>query len=230
MITSCASKQDADLIINKAIEASGGEKYQNSTINFDFRDHHYMIERRGDEWTMKRIKYDSLATIADTYTSDSFSRTINDSLVQVVDSMIFKYQESINSVFYFALLPYKLNDPAVMAENLDDEVIEGKRYFKIEVRFQEEGGGEDFQDVFIYWFDKSDHSLDYLAYSYETDGGGLRFRKAYNERMVEGIRFVDYINYKAPKDFQLESLAKKFEAGELEELSRIELESLMVSL
>lgn len=178
---------------------------------------------------MRRIKEDSVEVIADTYTPNSFSRSINGSLVYPPDSMIFKYKESINSVFYFALLPYKLDDPAVIANRLENEKIGGKDYYKIKVRFKEEGGGEDFQDVFIYWFDAADYSLDYLAYSFQTNGGGLRFRKAYNERRIEDIHFVDYVNYKATKEMELESLAKRFEAGELKELSRIELENLMVS-
>jgi hypothetical protein len=229
LIIACESKQGASEIIAKAIESSGGEGYQSSVIEFDFRDHQYQIEQKQDEWVMRRIKADSLEIIVDTYSQNAFSRSINDSLVYPPDSMIFKYQESINSVFYFALLPHKLDDEAVIPKRFDDEQIEGKDYYKVEVRFKEEGGGEDFQDVFIYWFDQQDYSLDYLAYSYQTDGGGLRFRKAYNERVLEGIRFVDYVNYKAPKEMELESLAKKFEAGELEELSRIELESIMVS-
>jgi methyltransferase-like protein len=61
----------------------------------------------------------------------SFSRTINDSLAKPADSMVFKYKESINSVFYFALLPYKLDDPAVIANRLPDEQIEGKKHYKM---------------------------------------------------------------------------------------------------
>ena len=35
------------------------------------------------------------------------------------------------------------------------------------------------------------------TYSYiESDGIGLRFREAFNERYINGIRFVDYNNYK----------------------------------
>ena len=51
----------------------------------------------------------------------------------------------------------------------------------------------------MYWFNKETFKPDYLAYDFHTDGGGVRFRKAYNERYVDGIRFVDYENYK-PRD------------------------------
>ncbi|MAY82833.1 MAG: deoxyribose-phosphate aldolase [Flavobacteriales bacterium] len=228
-LLACQSGPNAEEIIQQSIANSGGEAYDNSTISFDFRTHHYVVMRKAGEWEMRRIKTDSTGITMDRYSAQNFTRSKSGKAIEVADSMIAKYKESINSVFYFALLPYKLDDAAVIAERLEDEKIEGKKYYKVEVRFEENGGGKDFQDVFIYWFDQTDFSIDYLAYSYETDDGGLRFRKAYNERVIEGIRFVDYINYEAPKEMELESLAVKFEAGELKELSRIELENLMVS-
>ena len=67
------------------------------------------------------------------------------------------------------------------------------------MRFTEEDGGKDFEDVFLYWFDEQTFSMDYLAYSYITDGGGVRFREAFNKSEIGGIVFQDYINYK-PED------------------------------
>ena len=70
---------------------------------------------------------------------------------------------------------------------------------------------------------------DYLAYLYYTDGGGLRFRKAYNPRKVNGILFQDYVNYKPREDSatisEIEALYKQ---NALEELSRIELTNITV--
>lgn len=228
-LTACQTEQTADQIIDQAIEKAGGNALENSAISFDFREHHYVVIRKQDDWEMQRIKSDSV-NIADHYRPNSFIRSENGIEIAVEDSMVAKYRESINSVVYFALLPYKLDDPAVISHRLEDENIEGKNYFKVHVKFKEEGGGEDFQDVFVYWFDQEDYSLDYLAYSFQVNEGGLRFRKAYNERIVEGIRFVDYINYKGPKDAELKDLAKMYEEGELKELSKIELEEVKVKL
>ena len=38
--------------------------------------------------------------------------------------------------------------------------------------------------------------MDHLAYSYETDGGGVSFRKGHNFRELNGMRFADYVNFK----------------------------------
>ncbi|MCB0376061.1 MAG: hypothetical protein KDD04_09105 [Sinomicrobium sp.] len=91
-------------------------------------------------------------------------------------------------------------------------------------------GGEDFEDVYLYWVDKESFTTDYLAYEFHVNGGGLRFREAYNVRTVGGIRFVDYYNFK-PKDKNviLDDLDRLFDRGELELLSEIILEDISVA-
>ena len=144
--------------------------------------------------------------------------------------MAVRYSGSVNSVHYFSVLPFGLNDPAVKKKFLKEATVKGKQYYKIEVRFSEEGGGEDFDDVFIYWIGKEDFLLDYLAYSYRVNGGGMRFREATNKRIVNGIRFVDYNNYKAKNaSTKLENLDKAFENSTLNKLSEINLENVTVT-
>ena len=69
----------------------------------------------------------------------------------------------------------------------------------------------------------------YLAYSYKTDGGGIRFREATNPRRVGGILIQDYINYK-PEDesIPVDSLKPMFIEGRLQKLSEIKLENVNV--
>ncbi|MEO0474056.1 MAG: DUF6503 family protein, partial [Bacteroidota bacterium] len=79
---------------------------------------------------------------------------------------------------------------------------------------------------------QKDHSLDFLAYSYETEGGGYRMREAINRRMINGVLVQDYINYK-PVDEEnvvLEELDQVYEKGGLEELSRIINEEVYVTV
>jgi hypothetical protein len=138
----------------------------------------------------------------------------------------------VNSVHYFSVLPYGLNDLAVKKTLLEAVLIKNKMYDTVKVTFNQDGGGEDFEDVFMYWINKETSKIDYLAYSYnEVDGKGIRFREAYNERYVEGIRFVDYNNYK-PKStsISLINLPQLFKKGGLELLSKIELETITITL
>lgn len=225
-----SEKPSAETIINTAIEVSGGDIINSSTIKFDFRDIHFKAIRNHGMFQFEREFRDSTA-IKDVLNNNGFQRFVNDFPMALPDSMATKYSASVNSVHYFSVLPFGLNDAAVHKKRLDDVQIKNQKYHSIKVTFDQDGGGEDFEDVFMYWIHKETHKVDYLAYSYnEEDGKGLRFREAYNERYVEGIRFVDYNNYK-PEDERvaLSSLPQLFESGALNLLSKIELERITVT-
>jgi hypothetical protein len=215
---------DPQKIVDKAIEAAGGEKYLTSIIEFDFRGRHYIAQRDGGKFSYERIFKDSTGTTHDYVTNDGFKREINNVVADVADAMKVRYTSSVNSVIYFALLPYALNDAAVIKEFLGETTIDQREYYKVKITFQQQGGGEDFEDEFIYWIDKKDFTIGYMAYSYEeSDGVGLRFRKAYNPRRVNGILFLDYINFKPKREVPITTLEELYKNGELEELSKIDL-------
>ncbi len=231
ILNACSSKPDPQDIVNKTIQLSGGDKYIEAMIEFDFRDVHYKGKKSKDDLKLTRRFKSEEGEVYDIMTKDFFQRSIKGKRIELEDSLIEKYRNSINSVFYFARLPYGLNDEAVKKRYLDEVSIGGNEYHKIEVTFDQNGGGKDFKDVFVYWVNTSTYKVDYFAYFYEVDGGGLRFRKAYNERFVEGIRFVDYVNYKAnPEEHSLFELGRLYEKDELKELSRIELKNVRVVL
>ena len=113
---------------------------------------------------------------------------------------------------------------------LPSSTIKGKEYYKIEITFSKDGGGEDFEDVFIYWVGKKDFLIDYLAYSYHTNGGGKRFRVLKEQCNVKGIRFVDYHNYKPlNKKVSLINIDKAFENNQLKKVSEIILKDIEVT-
>ncbi|THV59750.1 deoxyribose-phosphate aldolase [Flagellimonas alvinocaridis] len=216
-------------IVDKSIADSGGVLYKNHDTSFIFRDKKYSASKEDGKKVFVRIFNLDSVTVKDIKKGNSFQRFFNDSLVEVPDSMAIKYANSINSVHYFARLPYGLNDKAVNKELLGEETIKGKEYYKVKVTFDQEGGGDDFDDTYVYWFDKESFKPDYLAYDFHVNGGGQRFRRAYNERYVNGIRFVDYENYKPQKeDSGILEIGKRFNNGELELLSKIELTDIAV--
>ena len=232
-LISCSSDlSDAQKIVDKSILVHGGEKYLSSTIEFDFRDRHYIAHRESGKFSYERVfqdPKDSTRMVHDFLFNEGFRREINNQSVAIPDSMARKYSSSVNSVLYFALLPYGLNDPSVNKKLLGTTVLDGVTYYKIEITFGPEGG-EDYEDAFYFWIHKENFKVDYMAYSYEeSDGRDIRFRKAINSRIVKGIVFQDYINYK-PKasGMKLEAVETLFKTGEMEELSRIELENISV--
>lgn len=229
LFQSCQPSNPAQSIVEKSIAYHGGEAYTTFSIEFDFRGMHYLVERDNGKFRYERLQEDSTgAEIRDILTNDEAYRTINNERQSLPDTTMDKYRNSVNSVAYFLLLPQPLQDLAVQKEYLGEVTIKGKTYDKVKVFFDENGGGKDHDDVFIYWFDKDDGSIDYLAYLYHVNESGMRFREAYNPQRVGGMLVQDYVNY-APVDSQLavtddnlSSMDQLFQEGKLKELSRIE--------
>lgn len=232
LFTSCSQEKDltAQQIIDKAIKVAKIGNVANATVSFDFRDRGYIADRKNGVFSLQRITKQNDSIITDVLSNDGFHRLINNKLTKVVDSMALKYSESVNSVHYFSVLPYGLNDAAVNKKLLEFVSIKEKEYYKIEITFDQEGGGVDYEDVFIYWIDKEDFKVDYLAYTFHVNGGGKRFREVSKEHFVNGIRFVDYHNYKPlDQSIKLHQFDEAFKNGSLKKVSEINLENIKVS-
>lgn len=222
-------KLTGEWIIAQSIEASGGKKYENAVIEFDFRDIKYRSERNGEVFSLQRYMNDSLgSSIHDILDNTGFKRFINNIPVNLPDSMATKFSNSVNSVHYFVQLPYVLKSHAAIKELVGEDEIDGKPYYEVKVTFKEEGGGTDFEDEFLYWIHKENFTVDYLAYRFFTEDGGIRFRKAVKPQIIGGIRFVDYENYKTAVLIPLQKIDSLFENGKLEFLSNIKTENISV--
>jgi hypothetical protein len=219
----CVKEPSVNEIIDSSIEAYGGQKVFNSVIEFDFRKRHYFAKYHNYKYQLIRSFSDSTGQFVDELNNEGFSRIHNDSLVVLDEEWTGKYSRSINSVIYFFRIPFVLKDGAVRPELLAPANIKGQHYYKVRVSFTEEDGGDDFDDSFIYWINRDNFLIDYFAYSYSTDGGGKRFREAFNPRTINGLYTVDYINYE-PKDLNIaiENYDQYYVENGMKELSRIE--------
>jgi hypothetical protein len=233
LFLSCGAPKEKPLtaqeIVDKAIEVAGGGLYRSNRIDFKFRGVSYRSCLENGKKVLIRIIETDTATIVDKRAGNAFTRMVNGLVQQLPDSTENKFSNSVNSVHYFAYLPYGLNSPAVHKELLGKTTIREKEYYKIQVTFSESGGGEDFEDVFVYWFNTETFRPDYLAYMYHTNGGGVRFREAVNDRQIGGIYFADYRNYRPLDSVSVTLMDSLFLIDRLEEFSRIELEEIQVS-
>ena len=113
LIVSCNSsekKLKAQEIIDKTIEVSGADLVKNSVITFDFRDRKYKAIRKNGQFYMDRILLVDSTAIRDIITNDGFQRLVNEKKAIVPDTMATRFANSVNSVHYFSVLPYGLND------------------------------------------------------------------------------------------------------------------------
>lgn len=230
LVQACDQRSEAQKIVDLAIEAHGGKAYAESEIEFDFRDIHYQIFKTNEAFEYSRVIRDSTGLIRDVLNNSGFTRTIDGNTIDTLTTeRIGAFSRSVNSVAYFAFLPYGLNDPATIKSYLGETTLNGETYHLIKVTFEQEGGGEDFDDIFLYWIGVEDYFVDFMAYSYHTDGGGVRMRQVSDIQEIGGIRFQNYLNFKPEnKDTPVDQMQALYESGELELLSEINLENIEV--
>lgn len=217
-------QQEADSLLLKVLEAHG------DLINFqfDFRGDLFEVTHHSSGFSYTKTIHNDSLTLCYTLTHDGLTCEENGTFIVLSDEEQHKISESINSVVYFVCLPQKLFDPSVILQRQPSIEIKNQLYHVLKVRFNEDGGGKDFQDIFYYWINASTNRVDYFAYQYNVNEGGVRFRQAFNSRFIGGMCFQDYVNYSAPIGTSLDNLPALFEQGKLEQLSLILTEAVLV--
>ncbi|MCP9235412.1 DUF6503 family protein [Lewinella sp. JB7] len=215
---------DADAVIERAVRAHGLEDFGTTDVSFTFRERDYRITTDGGSFRYTRQFVDSTGNrIHDQLDNDGLRRTINDTAAVLSAKDSAAYARSVNSVRYFFMLPYGLRDPSVNTRLLDTLHIRDAVYDQVEVTFDAEGGGTDFDDVYRYFFNRETGELDFLAYTFEVNEGGLRFREAVNKRRIDGVLVQDYVNYGVDgEDRDIATVGRRFREGKLPRLSVIE--------
>lgn len=233
LLSACGLKPlTAEEIVEKSIEQYGVRALKKAEVSFQFRKYDYFYRKKGKELLYRRSFTEGQEDIIDVFNGKSVERTIDGAQVQLDEKQVRAIQNSLNSVIYFAFLPLQLSDPATNFKTIGVDYIDSTAYFMVQVTFDEAGGGEDHEDVFMYWIDCETFSMDYLAYRYQTNGGGIRFRAAKNKRAINGVMIQDYDNY-SPREgvfIPLRSLGKSYQNDELMLLSEIKIENPSIQL
>lgn len=214
---------DSQALLNKSIEAHGGDLYETANYQFTFREKVFTFKNNGQEYKYTSEFQTDAGWQTDVLENGNFKRMLGDIELNLSTEAVNSYKESLNSVIYFATIPHKLGDASVHSKHEGETTIKGKKYEQILVTFSEDGGGQDFEDEYYYWINSENDRVDYFAYNYKVNGGGVRFRSAYNTRDVDGVLFQDYVNYSAPVGTPLNKLSDLFQKDSLIEVSRIEL-------
>ena len=224
----------ARAIVDSAIAAHGGAVLDHAVVSFDFRGTDFRLRQDGGQFRFQRTYTDSLGrTVREVLSNDSLYRTVNASRVELPQDERRSVETAVNSVAYFALLPHPLSDPAVQPAYEGRDTLQGTPYHRIRVTFQQDGGGRDWQDRFLYWFHPDTYAMDFLAYAYgfgPDEEAGTRFREAYNVRRVQGVRFANYYNY-TDTSLALDQLHRypaRWAEEALSLVSRVELDSVRV--
>ncbi len=226
------SNSTAQMTIDRAIAAHGGDIINNSRITFDFRGFAFALERENGRFQYERSFVDEEGMrIREGLNNDGYFRDVNDQPV-VLDSLDRRrIGDNVNSMAYFTLLPVNLNDPAVVKKYLGRVTIKGAPYHKIGITYRPEGGGRDYQDRFLVWIHAEAFTMDYYAYWYFTDETGSRFRSMDVIHEVGGVRLRDEMNW-THDDLTADTIHRfdeLFDADSLRLVSEIRLENITVT-
>ena len=226
---------DAGAVIDSARSAHGASVLQRATVAFSFRGDAYRIRQDDGRFHYRRAYTDSLdRPVVEGLTNEGVYRVVEGDTVSLTSAERGEVKTTVNSVSYFALLPEPLDEPAVQSTYSGRDTIDGAPYHRVRVTFQQEGGGDDWQDVFVYWFHADTYAMDFLAYAYglgpDDEETGTRFREAYNVRRVNGVRLADYRNYTVDTltSDQMHRYPDLRDQDALELVSRIEIDSVRV--
>lgn len=219
----------SDSIISKAIEVYGMQNLDKANLEFTFREYYYTANLNSGEFEYTRLIVNP-DSVYDVLNNNRFERFVNGVKAEVDSLKAVAYSNSINSVWYFALLPLRLKDEAARKDYVGAIDLNNKTYHAIKVTFSEEGGGQDFDDEYMYWFEENTLKMPIFGYNYSTNGGGVRFRVLESDTLVNGVLFQDYYNLK-PNSIKtpLDSLPFLWVENELDTVSVIENKSVKVT-
>ncbi len=222
----------AKRIIRESVLKDSLQVLAEAAYEFRFRDRMYRYQRTGGAFVYERwwIDTTTLDTMRDVLHNDGLVRFANGVEVALEERKAAAYSASVNSVIYFAFLPWALLDPGVEARYLGRDTIKGRALDQVEVSFAAAPGheGHDMhQDEYLYWFAPDTHELAYMSYSH-ADGKAPRLRERFNVRSVGGVTVRDYRNYQTPgnEPRSIKLLAGNFNEDALSLLSTIELEDM----
>ncbi len=192
-----ATPQSRVAIVDRAIEHHGGEIYRHSETRLDLCSKsgcfHVVANLDGDRWayTVSGRSGDSRLQV---HSADDALTVRRDGAEEAVAAnRERRHRDWAMARVYFCFLPFRLNDPGVFKHDLGLVDWDGRRLHKVKVTFQA-GSSTDAGDQYMYWFDHETARLEYFAYSYDDNGGGIRFRRAVRHRRVGGLLFFDQEN------------------------------------
>lgn len=185
-------------IVDRAIEHHGGEIYRHSETELDLcsKSGCFQVTARldGDRWAYTVSGKSGGSQLRVRSAHDALTIHRNGVEETVAADKEQRFRDWAMARVYFCFLPFRLNDPSVYKQDLGLVDWDGRRLHKVKVTF-EVGTSTDAGDRYMYWFDPETARLEYLAYSYDDNGGGIRFRRAIRHRRVGGLLFFDQENY-----------------------------------
>jgi len=184
-------------IVDRAIEHHGGDLYRSSRTELRLCSasgcYELVAERRGGLFDYRVTGSVSAGRRSVRWTNDRLEVTLDGRPLDPSPSEAAALRDWLMARIYFCFLPYKLNDPGVLKQDLGLERWGERQLRRVKVTF-EPGSSAGADDEFVYWLDPESGRVELYAYSFRQGGGGLRLRRGRNYRRVGGLLFFDQEN------------------------------------
>ncbi len=220
-------------IVDRAIAYHGGDAYQTSRTELDLCSKsgcfHLVAEVDGGRFDYRVSRETAESAIEVRSTNDTLEVVRDGANVDVEAAKAQSYRDWAMARVYFCFLPFRLNDPSVIQQDLGLVDWDGRKLHKVKVTFEADSS-TDASDEFMYWFDPDTARLEFFAYSYDNNGGGLRFRRAVHHRRIGGILFFDQENLGTEDaDISVDDLDAAVVRDRLRHISTVRLEAIKVT-
>ncbi len=220
-------------IVERAIAYHGGDVYRASQTELDLCSKsgcfHLVVKVDGGHFDYRVSRETAESTIEVRSTNDTLEVVRDGAKVDVEAAKNQVYRDWAMARVYFCFLPFRLDDPSVIQQDLGLVDWDGRKLHKVKVTFEAESS-TDASDEFMYWFDPDTARLELFAYSYEVGGGGLRFRRAIKHRRIGGLLLFDQENLGTEDaDVSVDDLDATFVRDRLRQISSISLKDIQVT-
>lgn len=233
LAATAAAADEAGLdIVARAIEHHGGDRYRHSETSLELCSGSgcYRVRVRTDGGLYEHEVSGPYRGRTRTVRADNESVSVrrDGEPLAVLPEARQALRDWAMARIYFAFLPYRLEDPGVVRQDLGLEEWDGRPLRRVGVGFAA-GSSTDAEDEYVYWFDPETARLEQFAYSFTGRPGGLRFRRLGNYRRVGGILFFDQTNLGVEgPDLRVGQITPEFVRERMRVVSEIELRDIRV--
>ena len=213
---------DGKTLLNKAIEAHGGDLFKQSTVAFELNNYEFQFTRDGYnyDYSMTRANDTLIATMRAfnggmEYTENGAVSTQGARMDNIV-------RNRVNSVAYEFYIPYDFTTNDVVQTYLGDEFMRGRKYHKVKITFKTPEGGTPDLRAFVLWIDAETFEIDFVAKENDSASGRKQFSAAAYKRRVGGMLFSDFEIYQTPgrnREVSIDSIGMAYGAGAMQRVT-----------
>lgn len=226
-------KLTAKTILNKAIEAHGGQRYDGATITFDLNDYRFKFHKSGYNYKHQMSSEKDGAYHTATAFNGGMNYRIEDSLVEQNARLQTMIRTRVNNVAYDFYIPYVFTTNDIVLTDLGTEQLRLRNYHKIKVGYKQIEGAEPDLRAYVLWIDTETFEIDFIAKQNDEESGRKQFMAAAYKRKVEGMLFSDfelYQTYGRNLQVPIDSLGIAYNIGNMQRRATTKYENIEVDL